>query len=325
MARQLRIEYEGAFYHVTARGNERRWIVRDDEDRGAWQAILAESLDVHGVTLHAFCLMDNHYHLLVETPRGNLAAFVRRLNQVYALAFNRRYRRVGHLFQGRYKAFVVEREAYVAAVSRYIHLNPYHTRNSARLEPVARLADLCSYPWSSLPGYRDPGSRLPFVRYATVLEAYGDDVKGRDGYWGDLLGDLEERRDVEVEAIGGVVLGDNRFVRRLSNRMAGIERRELPALRRLEVEANRDRVIRAVCAATGLVWDDLRTVPGWRRWLLMDALVRHAGLLNSEVAELLDLGESTISLGRRHLKSRRQDSDSIAEAFGQLARELERK
>ncbi len=106
MARQVRIESPGAFYHITARGNERRPIVRDDADRRQFLKTPAASLDGAGARLHAYCLTDNPYHLLVETPHGDLARFVRRLDHAYALGFNRRHRRVGHLFQGRLKAIL---------------------------------------------------------------------------------------------------------------------------------------------------------------------------------------------------------------------------
>jgi len=108
MARPLRLEFPGGIYHVTARGNERRWIFRDDADRLAFLDVLARVLDRFGWLCLAYCLMGNHYHLLVETPRPNLARGMRQLNGVYAQRFNRRHNRVGHLTQGRYGAVLVE-------------------------------------------------------------------------------------------------------------------------------------------------------------------------------------------------------------------------
>ncbi|PYJ69641.1 MAG: addiction module toxin RelE, partial [Verrucomicrobia bacterium] len=112
MARPLRIEYPGAYYHVTTRGNERKAIFRDDRDRERLLELLDRAVKHFHLRLHGYVLMSNHYHLLVETPRGGLSRALRYLNGVYTQAFNRRHRRVGHLFQGRYKAILVDKDAY---------------------------------------------------------------------------------------------------------------------------------------------------------------------------------------------------------------------
>src|SRR5881409_376698 len=113
MARPLRIEYPGAYYHVSTRGNERKAIFRDDLDREKLLELLARAVEHFHLRLHGYVLMSNHYHLLVETPRGGLSRALRYLNGVYTQAFNRRHRRVGHLFQGRYKAILVDKGAYL--------------------------------------------------------------------------------------------------------------------------------------------------------------------------------------------------------------------
>lgn len=128
MARPLRIEYEGALYHVTARGNARGAIFRDDSDRTAFLAILGRIVERSNWLCHAYCLMGNHYHLLIETPDGNLSAGMRQLNGVYTQTFNRRHARVGHLLQGRYKAILVDRDSYLLELSRYIVLNPVRAK-----------------------------------------------------------------------------------------------------------------------------------------------------------------------------------------------------
>ena len=127
MARPQRIEYEGAVYHVTARGNDRRAIFRDDADREHFLRALAESVERFEVRLYLFCLMTNHFHLVVETPRANLGRFMHRLQTAHTVYFNRRHRRCGHLMQGRYGARLVEKDAYILRLSRYVHLNPVFT------------------------------------------------------------------------------------------------------------------------------------------------------------------------------------------------------
>lgn len=124
MTRPLRIEYPGALYHVTSRGNARRKIYLDDEDRQAFLGILAWVVERFGWLCHAYCLMDNHFHLLIETPDPNLSRGMRQLNGVYTQGFNRRHRKVGHLFQGRFKAILVERDSYLLELARYVVLNP---------------------------------------------------------------------------------------------------------------------------------------------------------------------------------------------------------
>ena len=132
MARPLRIEYPGAVYHVTGRGNERKAIFREDQDRKAFLDTL------HAVTLryhwlcHAYCLMNNHYHLVIETPDGNLSLGMRQLNGVYTQGFNRRHKRAGHLFQGRFKAVVVQKESHLLETCRYVVLNPVRGRRVDR-------------------------------------------------------------------------------------------------------------------------------------------------------------------------------------------------
>ena len=124
MARPLRLAVAGGVYHVTARGNERKAIVRDDGDRALFVDTLAQMIEQYRVRCHAWVLMTNHYHLLLETPSPNLSLALRHLNGVYTQAFNRRHRRVGHLFQGRFKAIVVEKEAHLLELCRYVVLNP---------------------------------------------------------------------------------------------------------------------------------------------------------------------------------------------------------
>jgi REP element-mobilizing transposase RayT len=116
MARQLRIEFEGAFYHVTSRGNMRGQIFWDNRDRSKFQEILKRTKDRYGYLLHAYVFMDNHYHLLMETPHANIKQVMQNINTSYTVYINKRHRRFGHLFQGRYKSFIVDKESYLLEV-----------------------------------------------------------------------------------------------------------------------------------------------------------------------------------------------------------------
>ena len=140
MSRPLRIDWPGGLFHVTARGDRREPIVEDDVDRRAWVELLGDTCQRLNWRVHAWCLMSNHYHLLLEVPEGNLSHGMRHLNGVWSQQFNRRHRRVGHVFQGRFKAIVVERETYLLELARYVVLNPVR---------AGMVADAAGYPWSS--------------------------------------------------------------------------------------------------------------------------------------------------------------------------------
>ena len=143
MARQLRIQFSGALYHITSRGNEKKDIFQRDDDRGKFLTYLKEAKERYRFLLYAYALMNNHYHLLIETPLANIAQIMHYINTSYTVYFNRKNRRYGHLFQGRYKAILVDKDNYLLELSRYIHLNP------VRANLVTGPED---YRWSS---YRD--------------------------------------------------------------------------------------------------------------------------------------------------------------------------
>ena len=124
MFKDVWMAHPNAYYHVSCRGNDRRAIFKDDRDRNAFLEKLRTSLEVYRVKLHAYVLMNDYFHLLAETPKANLAEFMRHFNVSYRGAYNRRHRRVGHLYQRRYKAILIEKDSYLLELSRYVHLNP---------------------------------------------------------------------------------------------------------------------------------------------------------------------------------------------------------
>lgn len=225
MARPLRLQYPGALYHVTARGNERKAIFRSDEDRQTFLTILSQAIERYRLILHAYVLMGNHYHLLVETAEANLSLAIRHLNGVYTQAFNRRHRRVGHLFQGRYKAILVEKESYLVELSRYIHLNPVR----AGIEGSLR------YRWSSYPDYVGSRKAPAWLVYGEVLGYWGQDIGRAQGAYRRFV---EEgiKKGVErpwEKVMGQVVLGGERFIEKVRGRIGRGESREVPGRRQL--------------------------------------------------------------------------------------------
>ncbi|MGV1099038.1 transposase [Thiovibrio sp. JS02] len=151
-------------------------MFKDDTDRQEFLELLARSLAIYSVKLYSFVLMNNHFHLLVETPLGNLSQFMRHFNISYTSAFNRRHRRSGHLYQGRYKSFLVDRDAYLSMVSRYIHLNPVKIGSNTNKPLAEQLDILWAYKWSSLPGFVSLKKRWTFVDYPVVLAEFGGDT-----------------------------------------------------------------------------------------------------------------------------------------------------
>lgn len=137
MSRPLRIEFEGAVYHVTSRGDRREPIFVDDDDRGRLLQIVGHAMDRFDAQVLAYCLMGNHYHFVVQTRKANLSALMRHVNGVYTQDFNRRHGKVGHLLQGRFKAVLVDRDAYLLEVCRYVELNPVRAGLIERVEDWA--------------------------------------------------------------------------------------------------------------------------------------------------------------------------------------------
>jgi putative transposase len=211
MARPLRLEFPGALYHVTARGNERKPIVRDDFDREQWLACLTRVVSRFGWVVYAYCLMGNHFHLLLETPLPNLARGMRELNGVYAQRFNRRHRRSGHLFGGRYSALMVKRESHLLEVSRYIVLNP--ERVSVPIERYDR------YPWSSYRATAGFATAPAFLACERLLELFANERKEAARHYRAFVRAGLDRPDLP-EPLGQVYLGDKDFVRRRRSRRA---------------------------------------------------------------------------------------------------------
>jgi putative transposase len=228
MPRALRIEYPGAIYHVMNRGDHREPIFHDDFDQKRFVTTLGEVCEKTGWQVHSYCLMLNHFHLVVETPQANLVAGMRWFLSTYTARFNRRHKLFGHLFSGRYKALIVDGSGngYLRTVCDYVHLNPARAK---LLRPEQSLSD---YVWSSWPGYLQPPEERPlWLRVDRLLGEYGvpqDSVAGR----AELANDLERRRAAEDgEAYQGIrrgwCLGNENFRKELlaqANIRAGDER-----------------------------------------------------------------------------------------------------
>lgn len=207
MARPLRIEFAGGLYHVTSRGDRREDIFSGDDDRVAWLDIFGAVCERFNWTCHAYCLMSNHYHLVVETVEGNLAIGMRQLNGVYTQYVNRTHSRVGHVFQGRYKAILVEKDAYLLELVRYVVLNP------VRAGMVARAED---WPWSSYRAMVGTESRPAWLAVDGLLRGFGSARGTARRKYIDFVRAGVGLPSIWEKLTGQIYLGGEAFVKRMA-------------------------------------------------------------------------------------------------------------
>jgi putative transposase len=208
MARPLRIEYPGAVYHITSRGNEKKPVYKDDQDRKNFLFILDKVNKRYHWLCHAYCLMDNHFHLLIETPEGNLSIGMRQLNGVYTQAFNKRHGRTGHLFQGRYKAILIQKDSHLLEVCRYVVQNPVR----------AGLAeDPGQWRWSSYSataGREKPSSCLTT---SWVLGQFSSKRRKAEREYREYVHRGMERESIWAGVRGQAIFGEDDFVDKLTD------------------------------------------------------------------------------------------------------------
>jgi REP element-mobilizing transposase RayT len=225
MARKPRIEYEGALYHVITRGNQRQRVFKDIEDYRRYLKILADYKVRYKYALYAYVLMSNHVHLLIETRENPLSKILQGINQSYTMYFNRKYGTVGHLFQGRYKAILCDKDGYLLSLVKYIHLNPMR---------VGIVKEVDKYPWSSHRVYieRGEGERMGIVDTEQVLGMFSENKGRARRAYRLYMGEREAIRREEVYAtVDQRVLGNERFVEEVMEKTG---REELRGKRRHE-------------------------------------------------------------------------------------------
>lgn len=311
MARAPRVEYAGAIYHVTSRGNARQAIFAGDDDRRRFLAQLEDGLTKHRATLYAFVLMGNHYHLLVRTNRPNLSVFMQWLNTSYSLYHRYRHARPGHLFQGRYTARVVDEGDYLRRLIRYVHLNPIKIRRVAELPAEERARQLDRYPWSSYPGYVNAAKAVNWVDYRFLREYGRSWAAARRRYRAYtramVLKDDEELLGVLRENTYAV--GDDAFVDDVKTRLA--ERRKTDT-RKGDVSwpedtATLDRIDAVVAASYGVEASRLGLhglAVGEAKRAAMELAVRHSGCTMRAIGEHYGgVGSSAVAMARRAIRS----------------------
>ena len=301
MSRQLRLEFPGALWHVTSRGNERRDIYRDDDDRRRFVNLLARVIVERRWILHAWVLMSNHYHLLLETREVGLSRGMKWLNQAYAETFNERHDRVGHLFQGRFKGILVEREGHLLELVRYIVLNP------VRCHAVAFAGD---YEWSN---YRSTAGLQPSPRWLEIewtLDQFGgaNRAESREAYRRFVADARGASYNPRESVVGEIYLGGAAFCDRMQSLVAETERsREHPRAQRRFVRPMLDAVVVLIADRFGVTPGDLkRKSRGQARKALAHLAVDDAGLTLRCIADWMgvsDWAASKMRQGARELYS----------------------
>lgn len=238
MARPLRIEYPGAFYHVMNRGHRRETIVADDRDRQRFISCLSRMAEQFGVLIHSYCLMTNHYHLILETPEGNLSRALQWLNVSYATYYNRRHDYVGHLFQGRFKAVLLDAGEYLGALSRYVHLNPVRAGIASRA---------WGYAWNSCRYFVGSQNPPDWLETNRILAGFGRSTKAAKQSYKKYLSEADVPNPFE-DVVGGSVLGPKDFVEWIRRTFLSEKKtdREIPQLKELKPRPEVETIIEEV-------------------------------------------------------------------------------
>lgn len=307
MARPLRLQYPGAFYHITSRGNEGRAIFKTNRDREKFLSYLESAHERYGAIIHVYCLMENHYHLLLETPRGNLAQILHHINGAYTTYFNIKRRRSGHLFQGRYRAILVEKDSYGEELSRYIHLNPVR---AGLVETPAQ------YPWASYPFYIGLKEKPSWVTTEFILGYFGKDgVSARESYRRFVEDGLKkEPKNPLKEVFASTFLGGSEFIRRAKEKLVDIrdgDARNIPALRDLITRPSLEQIERAIESVIR------RDHPLYKRFCIYVSH-RRSGFSLKEIGVYYGMEESAISQSSRRFRQRILEDRRVGKLLAEI-------
>lgn len=289
MSRPLRIEYPGAVYHVISRGNAGQDIFITNHDRQKFLHWLEDTVKIHNLLIHAYCLMGSHYHLLVETPDGNLSKAMRDLNGNYTQSFNYFHERKGHLMQGRYKAYVIEKEAYLLEVARYIVLNPVR---------AGLVAHPNKWAWSSYAMTAGKNKSTHWFFSEWILDFFAANKTNARHHYKKYIQAGIDAGDPHQEAVNGFLLGGSQFVHRIWEQTNGSEElREYP---------RKERVVGRLSLKE--IFEDVKTKQD------RDDAIKFArfrcGYLASEIAREVNLERSVVSRISRGIYNIRKISGS---------------
>jgi len=322
MARQLRIEFPGAIYHVMDRGMADIKLFQEPRDYESYKERLRKWIVMFNIDLYAYCLMPTHYHLFISTREGNLSHAMQWLGTAYSVWYNNKHERSGHLFRGRYKALIIENDAYFSAVSRYIHLNPVR---GGLVECPEQWA------WSSYAGYWHAMQMEDFISYERILNSMDEnDMHAARLRYREFVdaGIRDETFDPWRAAWHGFILGSEDFVSRIAEMVAlpiGKNERDIPLLKRLRQQVTLTHVLEVIAVETGASIDDL-LAPRRRRHSrarqVAIFLCRYlCGMKGREIARLFGgVSESNIS---RNMKRVNEKDPLVRKALNRLGAKID--
>ncbi len=293
MARKPRIEFEGAFYHIIIRGNQRQKIFKDKYDFLKYLEILTNYKKQYRYYLYSYILMSNHVHLLIETLKTPLSKILQGINQSYTIYFNRRYKTVGHLFQGRYKAILCEKDEYLLSLIKYIHLNPLRAR-------IVKTPD--EYRWSSHPGYAKKADKKNIIDTDQVLRMFSEDkAKARRLYRAYMSDGLTVKKDDIYSTIDQRILGREQFVDKVIEKY-DIEIRQ----KKRKKEYTLHEITRGVEGVYGITLGQIRQKSKSRDISsgkkLLSLVAKEYGYKGKEIAEYIQKDPTIVT---RHLKEKK--------------------
>jgi REP element-mobilizing transposase RayT len=307
-----------------SRGNRREAIFLTSTDRSRFVEALANSCETFSVKLIAYVQMVNHFHLLVQTADANLSEFMRHFLVTYTVRFNRRHKRIGHVFQGRFKSLLVEADEYLLPLSRYIHLNPIRTLQFKDANIQSKCDYLKAYRWSTYPGYCYLRKRDKHIDCGWLLNTYfgEDSAHGRRRYRAYVQLGIEGQIENPFEdVVHQSILGSQGFVKWVKRRLPRKKQREIPALSKLQHDISAMHIIEKVAEAGQVHSQDLlnrKTRLKELRQIAMELSYRYSNAKQAQIGAIFGVDYSTVSQNRRRLKAKLKSNRKLNKQFKQI-------
>jgi REP element-mobilizing transposase RayT len=310
MARPLRIEYPGAFYHVTSRGNERKAVFKSLSDRERFLTYLESATERYGAVIHVYCLMDTHYHLFIETPSGKLSRIMQHINGAYTTYFNRKRERSGHLFQGRYMAILVEADEYAMELSRYVHLNPVRAW-------IVKTPE--EYKWSSFRYYISNGKAPKWLKRDFILSYFGGKPTSAMKKYRDFVYTLLEKEYESplAKLPHSVILGSSEFVAEIKDRFIRGKQpeRDLPILTEMIDRPGLETIEQAVDSR-------IQNDANLARQVKMFLCHRYSGKKLSEIGARFGVSQSAVTQASRRMRDRQHKDKKLEKLILKIVKKL---
>jgi putative transposase len=312
MARPLRISYPGAFYHITSRGNEQKVIFKNNRDREKFRECLESAVKRYNAVIHAYCLMNNHYHLLLETPSGNLSKIMAHINGAYTTYFNTKLGRFGHLFQGRYKAILVEADEYSMELSRYIHLNPVRAKVVETPE---------EYEWSSYSYYIGKKKSPEWLKMGFILGYFGKKASESQKNYKKFVTILinQEYESPLKDVVSSTLLGTQKFIGDIKDKYISGEKKDkdLPAFKVLKKRITIEDISHAVN-------ENIKDNNKLSRNIKIYLSQRHTGERLDDIGEKFGIGGSGICQAGRRIAGLIEKDKALAKVIRKIEDNLSR-